>query len=490
MESQIFKFKETYLNQVIDKLPSHCLLNKGITGCGGTTVELESKRDSIILCPTKNLVTSKSSIGYFGVDGNVGKRDIQNYLMTEKFFKKIVATYDALPKLMESIPNYQDYFLLIDEYHLLFNDYSFRGDCIKYILHNFKEFKNWCFMTATPLKEEFILEELKDIPKITYDWEKAVPVNIHIKDTYFIQKTILEYINTFKDKNLHIFLNSVSTIYNLTKNIEDSDYRVVCSENSKTKIKNFSKITSPIKKLNFYTSCAFEGCDIYDPNGLCIIICDTNISTTVLDIATKIRQVCGRLRDSKYKNECYLILNTSKHRYAGTSKKEFETQVKESEELGKEKHHELHDFELTEKKKKMELKLYSKETYATLYLNKYKDDIYYDENLKKIDIYNYNLISEIYKSSISVIGELDSYNIPTKIEKEKTDLNIQPWILENLTKNEYTYNELELIFTPIFEQHGLKWNKKTSIKYYFPPFTKKQKMKNKIKELYYTFNIF
>ena len=131
MEIKTYKFKETYLNQVLDKLPSHCLLNKGITGCGGTTVELESKRDSIILCPTKNLVTSKSSIGYFGVDGNVGKRDIQKYIMTEKSFKKIVATYDALPKLMECIPNYKDYFLLIDEYHLLFNDYSFRGEIIK-----------------------------------------------------------------------------------------------------------------------------------------------------------------------------------------------------------------------------------------------------------------------------------------------------------------------------------------------------------------------
>ena len=172
MEIREFKFKEHYLNEIISELPSHCLLNKGITGCGGTTVELESKRDSIILCPSKNLVTSKSSLGYFGVDGNVHKRDIQNYLMKEYSFKKIIATYDALPKLMDSIPNYEDYFLLIDEYHLLFNDYSFRGDCIKFILHNFRKFKNWCFMTATPLKKEFILEELKDVNQINYVWEK------------------------------------------------------------------------------------------------------------------------------------------------------------------------------------------------------------------------------------------------------------------------------------------------------------------------------
>lgn len=486
MESITIKLSKTYLNEVISELPSNCILNKGITGCGGTTVELQSKRDSIILCPTRNLVTSKSSLGYFGVDGKISKSDIKNYLISEKSFKKIVATYDALPKLMESIPNYSDYFLLIDEYHLLFNDYSLRGNAIQFILKNFSKFKQFCFMTATPLKEEFILEELKELPQINYEWEKAIPVNIHIKDTYFVQKTILEYINLFKDKNLHIFLNSVSTIHNITKNIEDDLYRVVCSENSKTKIKNFSKITSPVRKLNFYTSCSFEGCDIYDPEGICIIVCDTNISTTILDIATKIRQVCGRLRDSKYKDECYLILNTSKHRYAGTTKLEFENHVKESEQLGKLKHKELHEFPLTEEKRKMELKLFNKETYSTLYLNKFEDDIFYDENLKKMDIYNYNLISEIYNNSISVISEIKKHPIiPLKetVKNKKCD-----WI--NLSKSEYTYKELEETFSPIFKQHGLKWNKNNSIKYYFPEFTKKQKMKNGIKELYYIFNIF
>ena len=31
-----------YLSQFIDKLPSHCLINKGITGCGGTTATYTS----------------------------------------------------------------------------------------------------------------------------------------------------------------------------------------------------------------------------------------------------------------------------------------------------------------------------------------------------------------------------------------------------------------------------------------------------------------
>ncbi len=477
-----------FLSGYLDELPSHCLINKGITGCGGTTLELSSKRNSIILCPTKNLVTSKSSLGYFGVDGNVTKIDIQNYIRKETKFKKILATYDALQKLMDAIPNYNEYFLLIDEYHLLFNDYSFRSKPIMFVLNNFKKFKNWAFMTATPLKEEFILKELKDIDQITYNWKSAIPVNINIKDSSFIQKELLNLIDVYKDRNLHIFLNSVSTIHSIISKLNTDNYRVVCSETSKAKIKNYAKVIDPIKKLNFYTSCAFEGVDIYDPNGFCIIICDTNIATTVLDISTKIRQVCGRIRDSKYKNQCTLILNTNKHRYANISKEEFKKMVFNSETMGKRK-----EFNLSKCDKEdmeIELKLYNPETYSTLYLNKYDNKIFYDENLKKLDIYNYNLISEIYSNSISVLGEFTKNNF-----KGKVDHNYSKgleWIknkLKELEKFEFTYSELEEVFVPLFKEHNLLWNKNTSITNFFPEFSKKRKLINGKRDVYYKFII-
>lgn len=477
-----------YLSEFISELPSNCLINKGITGCGGTTVELKSKRNSIILCPSKNLVTSKSENSpYLGVDGNVNKTQIRNYLMKTSSYKKIIATYNALPKLMEVIPNYSEYFLLVDEYHLLFNDYSFRGEPIKFILNNFHKFKNFCFMTATPLKEGFILKELENIPQINYEWENTIPVKMHIKDTYFVQKTLLELINTLQDKDIHIFLNSVSTIYSITKKLSTDDYRVVCSENSKTKIKNFSKITSPIKHINFYTSCAFEGCDIYSPNGVCIIVSDTQLATTVLDISTKVRQVCGRLRDSKYKDECYLILNTSKHRYAGTTKEEFEKFVKKSEILGKSKEELFNNS--TELQKEAELRTYNSETYSSIYLNEYDNRIFFDENLKKMDIYNYNLISEIYNSSISILGELNKNNFEPTVIEEKQSKGLD-WIiskLKELNKVEYTFDELTEIFSPLFKTQGLIWNKNTSIKKYFPEHKKVRKMIKGKQDTYYIF---
>lgn len=487
MNQKEIKFTGRYLSEFLSELPSRCILNKGITGCGGTTVELQSKRNSIILCPTKNLVTSKKSEDYFGVDGDVTITQIKEYLYSKREYYKFVATYDALERLMNIIPNYESYFLLIDEYHLLFNDYSFRSKPIRFILDHFKEFKDWCFMTATPLKEEFILKELEGIEQINYIWENAIPVKIKIKDTYFVQKILLEYIESMKDKNLHIFLNSVSTIYSLAKQLSPDYYRVVCSENSKTKIKNFAKINSPVKKVNFYTSCAFEGCDIFDPDGVCIIVCDTNISSTILDISTKVRQVCGRLRNSKYNNICHLILNTSKHRYAGVSKEDFDLLVNKSEKLGKKA---IKNIESGEEDYELMLRVYTKEKYTSIYVNKTVDDqFFYDENLKKMDIYNYNLISEIYSSSISVLGEMEKSNIIPTLEKVKPKEG-KDWITKHLIPSkEYTYHELEELFTPIFKEHNLKWNKNTSLKIYFPKFDKKKKTINGKRDVYYSFKI-
>ena len=487
MTSSTIKIEKPYcyLSQVISKLPSHCLINKGITGCGGTTVELLAPRNSILLCPTKNLVLSKENEDYLGVTGDVKNNQIISYIKSKRKYKKIIATYDSLPRLMEIIPDYESYFLLIDEYHLLFNDYSFRGEAIMFVLNNFRKFNDWAFLTATPLKKEFILEELKDVDQIVYEWESAIPVNITLKNTRFVIKELLKVIEDNQDKNIHIFLNSISTINKIAEKLEDDNYRVLCSENSKRRTRNTAKVTDPVKKINFYTSCSFEGCDIYDPDGLCVIISDTNISTTVLDISTKVRQICGRLRDSKYKDEVILILNTTTHRYAGKNKDEFLEAVAESERLGKIKANTITSFNADQLV--AELRTYTPEGYSNIYLNRYKNTIFYDINLKYLDIYNFSLINEIYHNTISVLTECAKNKIIPKSAETVKSFSGFNWVKEQLIKNEYTYEELKEIFEPLFPLHGLKWGK-ASIDIVFPPYIKKRRTVNGKKYTVYVFS--
>lgn len=475
---------KNYLSEVMTTLPSNVLLNKGITGCGGTYVELNSKRNSLILVPTIELAKNKNQKDFLIVYGKVTSNQIEKYLKSDIKYKKIIGTYDSFNRLLnyEEIKNY---FLLIDEYHVLFNSYAFRNDAILFLLKNFNEFKDFCFMTATPLNDDIILDEIKYLPKLNIVWEKAIPVKLNISDITFTNKELLKILTKDNEEvNYHIFLNSVKTIKDILGKLNDDNYRVVCSSsNSNIKSFNISSTTDPIKKYNFYTSAAFEGCDIYDPIGKTIILCDTNIATTILDISTLVRQICGRLRDSIYKDEVHLILNTSKHRYAGTNKNEFKLKVEKNISLGKfnEKEFKTNPDPLY---KESELRKYS-EIFHSMYLNKYNNEIFYDDNLRKMDEYNYELITEIYNNSISVIKIANNNDLILNNITNDSDIK-NKWIIDVLENKEYTFKELDSMFSPLFKDKGLIFSSK-SLKDYFPEFEKSRKIKNKIRDTYYKF---
>lgn len=214
------------------------------------------------------------------------------------------------------------YFLLIDEYHILFNSYSLRYKAISYVLQNFHKFENFCFMTATPLADYNILEELKDLPQVIITWPQAIPVKVEVRNTFFTSKELAKIINDScnKNENLHIFINSINTIRSIINKINTDNYRTICSKNAESKDKSGGKlkvqnINSDVCKVNFYTATAFEGVDIYDPIGKTIVVSDTNIAQSLVDISTLFIQICGRLRDSIYKNQALFICNTSNHRY-------------------------------------------------------------------------------------------------------------------------------------------------------------------------------
>lgn len=470
-----------FLSEVFSELPSKCLLNKGVTGCGGTYCELHSSRNSIILAPTIELVKNKMEDSFFGLYGKVSNRSLLAYCQSNIPYKKIIATYDALPRILEIVPDYQKYFLLVDEYHVLFNQYTFRNESIVNILKHFREFENYCFMSATPLDENIILSELSDLDIINLEWENAVKVNIDVKDVYFTTKELLKTIVPDDNCNYHIFLNSVKTIKDIVSYLDD-DYKIVCSIGAKNGYPNLNYGTTldKPKKYNFYTSCCFEGTDIYDPIGKTVILCDTNIATTILDISTIVRQICGRLRDSIYKNQITMILNTGKHRYASKSPQQFEEDVAQNIKDGKTVEQQFIDAE----DKRLELRKYSPEAYNSFYVCLYDNKLYYDDNLRKMDEYNYKLVHEIYKSSLTVLHNVKTCNMNASVSKVEQGL---PWIRECIKKHEYTYQELEEMFTPIFEEHQMVWNKHKSIPLYFPNHEKLRRTINGKKQTVFRF---
>jgi len=127
--------------------------------------------------------------------------------------------------------------------------------------------------------------------------------------------------------NLHFFVNSVDFIADVIKkaNLQPHQVRIICSNNSspgrgrksnQKKLGDEYKIATtvdPAMPINFYTSTCFEGCDIYDDNGRTYIVSDKNKSHTLLDISTLIIQICGRIRDSRYKTEITHIFSETRY---------------------------------------------------------------------------------------------------------------------------------------------------------------------------------
>ena len=109
----------------------------------------------------------------------------------------------------------------------------------------------------------------------------------------------------------HIFLNSVEGIGWIIRNagLVPDNTRVVCSQSNgkqnAAKLHGFpiNSTSDPVKMFNFYTSTAFEGCDIYDDRGRTFIVSEPYKIHTMPDISTSFIQIAGRIRNSIYNGE-------------------------------------------------------------------------------------------------------------------------------------------------------------------------------------------
>ena len=170
-------------------LPHNCIFNKVVTGCGGTTVVLRNSEDYVIAVPTTELIinktgrtdagfstikfhdgTEQSAFGLFGKFDNDVRKELICYIESCGT-KKIICTYDKVPKLLDFIEP-KDYRLLTDEYHCLLKAYSYRQKAIDGVLENFRRFKSFCFMSATPILPSFKPNCLADIDEIQAEWEE------------------------------------------------------------------------------------------------------------------------------------------------------------------------------------------------------------------------------------------------------------------------------------------------------------------------------
>lgn len=299
-----------FLSNVLSEIPTDCILSKRVPGCGATTLELKTNRNSIIIVPNVPVILSKEKKEPYpkGVYEDVTVSEVVTYLK-ENIRYKIMTTPESFGKIKVAcekcnINIYSEFFLLMDECHQLVKDVDYRNFIVLPMADFFK-FKNKAMVSATPLG--FSDPRLKKFETLEvradYDYQQEITVI----NAYNTTKAIGEYLESHQNGKVCFFVNSITQIYSIMKHfklLEDST--VYCAPKSVTKLREGYDFTNAykewsaetMKRYNFFTGRFFSAFDLeldYKPDLL--MITDPYISPyTMLDVDTDCIQICGRFR--------------------------------------------------------------------------------------------------------------------------------------------------------------------------------------------------
>ena len=304
------------------------IVNKTKTDVGGTYVAANCSSNYIIVCPFKDLVDSiaadkNNKYEVFKCYGGVREYQFRKYIKNNTTYK-IAVTYDSLPKLIGWLSSTEGWKVLVDEYHLILEDMDFRYDAINGLMEEIQKFRHYSFLSATPIDLDFEIDFLKQLPHYKVQWNgvtKITPIRYKVTQltkglARFIQIFLDEGIslpdingNVSKVEELYIFINSVTSIKQIadTLKLNPDDVKICCAD----RIRNnkllgeyqIESVSSPNKKINFFTKKCFQGCNLFTNNGLIIVASDAYKTQTLVDISTTMEQIAGRIRiNDEYQN--------------------------------------------------------------------------------------------------------------------------------------------------------------------------------------------
>lgn len=344
-ESVNLKGSPTKMSDLFTMLP-HGVFDKSITGLGGTSLELDSKRPSIVVEPLnitaftkaqKPSRTRKFKIHYYGTGipkdmpahhklmlMSVRKNSaLEGYLRRCKesaTIPKIICVSDQLAELRSKINSlgiykFSDFHLLLDEIDSMQEQNDFRAvmeDCVQIYKEHPK--KRRTMLSATI--NRFHDPELRDEPwtKILFEDFRPIPTVLHhsLNHPYRIAVLTKEILESDSNAKVVIAQNHISgikeTIKILTESfdVSSSEIRVMSSDASRNEFPDYAhKLDDGAlpAKVNFITAAYFSGLDI-DANAHLIISADARTKTLQLS-ANALYQIQGRLR--KGVDSCQIV---------------------------------------------------------------------------------------------------------------------------------------------------------------------------------------
>ncbi len=353
---------KTKLGEVFNYLP-HGIIDKTETGIGGTSLELDSNRNSIIVQPYNNVAESKSK-----VKSLVNKYDVlffssnsyyksTNKKPTSKISKtlstkssdpisrlneyiidcdknkkpiKIICIINQIQELYEYLKTLKNhpankFHLVLDEIDTLQEHSSFRNEastCFK--IYKSHDPKNRTMISATLMK--FHDKDLENEPVTILKYQITNKPLIDIKYSTNIKeeaiRNILSLSLNSKDKiviacNNFNYCNEIIKALENDSNLKKRSIKILCSINQKSKVKAGKYYGEMLPKgilpadITFFTAAYFSGHDINERYHN--IILAEKLSSTLRLSPRLIYQITGRCRDEKgpYSNHLILALNSN-----------------------------------------------------------------------------------------------------------------------------------------------------------------------------------
>lgn len=353
----------SFLSDVFNHLP-HGIIDKTETGIGGTSCELDSARNSIVVQPyvftawskaQKPTISNKYDVHYYGntsfrKDQDTTKSKKELFVLSllsvmgveenlKKYIKeckandkpiKITCVTDQLQSLKDCLNNtenttFEDFHLVLDEIDSLQEQSNFRNvmePCFNIYKKHLPEKRTLISATLIKFHDPDMLTE--PYSKIEYDipTRKDLTIVLMRNCKEELIKQILQITNNSQEKIVVAcnYIEYCMDVINIIKNepsIKNRTIKLLCSPAREKQVKDYFSVMGDNGVLpgdiNFTTAAYFNGFDIYDKYHS-IIVADSSKSSLILS-PSLIYQISGRGRNGLLSNKLLLkIVVSSKYK--------------------------------------------------------------------------------------------------------------------------------------------------------------------------------
>lgn len=349
------RYMSDYDKLINDLLPIYgkFILNKTLTGCGGTSLFLNSGLMVVIISPRIQVLKNKHKqypdsflfhIPQCGDRPSAIKQkmeELNSYLHLHYGLTpfgqpppaKILVTLDSVGKVLsvlESCSIIDKFLFVVDEFQCLMGDAIFKGTVdMNFLVNIDNRARRICYLSATPIPEIYLdyIPQLANLPYYKLQWDPAVIEEPTLKvrqmkkgenavklcteliqkyrnNGYFERKIIQG--SVVYSREACIFLNEVKSIIRIIEknNLLPEEVTILCSESKSSELPKGFTIgglctdrNNPINKtFTFCTKASFEGVDFYSTNASTYIFIDGGKEWLSLDVAIDLSQILGRQR--------------------------------------------------------------------------------------------------------------------------------------------------------------------------------------------------